>query len=375
MIYLDNSATTYPKPEEVYQALDHANRDLAFNAGRGSYSVAQKVFGMIEETRGMIADLVHTDSENVCFQSSATDALNIIINGMEFNEGDHVYISPFEHNAVVRPLYNLKDKHNLNIHVLPFDEETWQVDTVKMDDLFALYPPKMVILSHISNVTGYILPFGLIFAHAKCYNAVTVLDGAQAFGVINPDPENIDFLIFAGHKSLYASFGIAGFINLGNVHLRVTKSGGTGSDSLNHEMPEYGHGRYESGSMNSVAIAGLNASLKWLKTVDVYNHEKELTEYLINALKPISKIKMYIPSNFCELFGIVSISVDGYLSEDVADILAEEFDICVRSGYHCSPFVHEFIGSLDSLGTVRISMGAFTTKEDVDELIEALRSL
>ncbi|MBQ8068455.1 MAG: aminotransferase class V-fold PLP-dependent enzyme [Solobacterium sp.] len=376
MIYLDNAATTYPKPEEVYKALDYGNRNLAFNAGRGSYPSARSVTELIQETRQLLGDLLKVPGNTVSFESSATEALNIIINGIPFQSGDTVYISPFEHNAVVRPLYNLKEKIGINIELLPFDKKTWKFDEERAADLFALKNPKAVFISHISNVTGYILPFGTIFASAKRYNSITVLDCSQSLGILNPSVGNTDFVVFAGHKSLYASFGIAGFYNLTGIKLNVTKSGGTGSDSLNHKMPEDGPGRYESGSLNSVAVAGMNASLKWLENNNtLYSHEKELTDYLIDKLSNLPNVHLFLPEDVSKIVGIVSLAVNGYSSADVGSILSEEFDICVRTGFHCSPFIHELIGSKEFNGTVRLSVGAFNTKSELAKAVRALGTL
>lgn len=375
MIYLDNAATTYPKPEEVYRALDKANREFAFNAGRGSYPAAKKTFNMIQQTRQSLADLIHVSPDSVSFESSATEALNVIIHGLDFKDGDTVYISPFEHNAVVRPLYYVKEERKINIEILPFNKITWDIDTERMRDMFAIHKPAAVFVSHISNVTGYILPYQEIFSTSSMYGAVNVLDCSQSLGVLNPNPENVDFIIFAGHKSLYSSFGAAGFYNLKNRILKVIKSGGTGSDSLNHSMPEEGSQRYEAGSINSVAIAGIKSALEWLYNKDIKQHEAALTAYLITELRKLDKVHLYLPEDTSRVIGIVSMNIEGYSPADVGTILAEDYDICVRTGYHCSPFVHEFIGSLDSLGTVRISMGAFNTMEDIDKLIAALSTL
>lgn len=375
MIYLDNGATTFPKPECVYKALDEANRTLAFNAGRGSYKEAKTVSNMIDETRKQLADLVHLSGDTVSFESSATEALNIIINGLDLNDGDTVYISPFEHNAIVRPLYNRKKDIDLNIKLLPFDKNTWEFDEREAKNLFAMNKPKAVFVSHISNVTGYILPYEKIFSLAHNYGSTNILDCSQSLGVLNPNVKDTDFVVFAGHKSLYASFGVAGFINVNSKILKIVKSGGTGSDSLNHDMPEEGYGRYESGSLNSVAVAGLHASLQWLKENDVAKHEAEITKYAIEKLSKLRKVHLYLPENKEKILGIISLSIAGYSPSDVGSILSDEFDICVRTGYHCSPFVHPFIGSLSIMGTVRIGMGAFTTESEIDKLVIALESL
>ena len=374
MIYFDNSATTFPKPKCVYDALDYANRNLAFNAGRGQYNKAVEASNYIIEARKQIASFINCDYKSVTFLSSATESLNLIINGLKIVDGDNIYISPFEHNAIVRPLYNLQRKIKFNIFIIPFLKESWNVDFVKLKNMFAANNPKAILLSSVSNVTGFKLPYSLIFGEAKKYSSINILDCAQSYGVIDTNKKDVDFIVFAGHKTLYSSFGIAGFINLTNYELEIVKSGGNGSDSLNHYMPDKYYERYESGSPNIVAIYGLIESCKWLKENDVFIKEEELTKYLIEQLRKNLKIEIYAPDN-ADLFGIVSINVEGYTPDDVASILSDEFDICTRSGFHCSPFVHEFIGSLSKSGTVRISLGAFNTKEEIDILIEALNTL
>lgn len=375
MIYFDNSATTFPKPQCVYEALDYANRNLAFNAGRGIYKKASECSKIIEDTRKDLASLINCDWRNVTFLSSATEASNIIINGLDIQDGDNIYISPFEHNAIIRPLHNIKKQINFNIIVIPFDKKTWEVDINKLNDMMVMQSPKAVLISQVSNVTGYELPYKNIFEVSKKYNAINVLDAAQSFGIIDVSKENVDFVIFAGHKSLYASFGVAGFINLNNIHLKITKSGGNGSDSLNSEMPQDYYGRYESGSPNVVAIYALKQSINWLKEQNIYAHEKALTEYLIGELKKLDKVTIYIPENHANIFGIVSINIKGYRSEDVAYILSNEFDICVRSGFHCSPLIHDFIDTVHIGGTIRISLGFFNTKDEINILIQAIKTL
>lgn len=375
MIYLDNAATTYPKPECVYKAIDNANRQMAFNAGRGSYKKAKDVANIVDETRELLADIIKTDKDNVIFKTSSTSALNNILLGLEWNEGDNIYVSPFEHNSVIRPLEYIKRAYNANIIILPFDKTTWEISSEAWD-MFALKRPKCVICSSKSNVTGYKLPVNMIFKQSKKYNAINILDASQSFGVDRKIlKENTDFIVFAGHKSLYASFGVAGFIKLSNVNLKITEFGGTGSDSLNHNMPDELPNKYEAGSKNIVAIIGLNESLKWLQKNDVEKKEEELTEYLYKELTQVSKIIIYTPVEYQKCVGILSINVDGYSPDDVASILDEEFDIAVRKGYHCAPFVHDFIDSKKFNGTVRISLNYFNSKEEIDELIAALKSL
>lgn len=376
MIYLDNSATTYPKPTIVYEALDFANKNLAFNAGRGNYKAANAASKIMDEARFEIADFVKVNPKEVAFLSSATEALNLIIFGIDFEDGDCVYITPFEHNAIVRPLYALKEHINIEILILPFDKKTWDPDYKKIEEMFSIKKPRAIFVSQLSNVTGLLIDYEKLFFMSKHYNCITVLDSAQAFGIKNPNLKNVDYCVFAGHKSLYASFGVAGIISCKYKDLKIVKSGGNGSDSLNHMMPASGHERIESGSPNIVAIYSLLESSKWLKNNNVLSHEKYLTKYLFNVLENLEKVLVYKPLDIDKILGIISINVKGYLSDEVASILSEEFDIAVRSGYHCSPFVHDFIGSNTFFkGTVRISLGAFNTIEDINQLIKALKTL
>lgn len=373
MIYLDNAATTYPKPECVLKALDQANR-AAFNTSRGGYQVAREATRIIDETRKKILEWNHLTSGDVIFTSSATQALNNIIFGLDVTNGDHIYISPFEHNSIVRALEQLKPM--VQIHRIPFDKETWDLEEEKLKNMFALNKPKAVLLSHVSNVTGYQLPIEKIFALTQEYHTINILDASQSFGVLKiPDVSHIHYIVFAGHKSLYASFGIAGFIQLKNTKLKQCIFGGTGSDTMNPYMPEKGFLAYEAGSPNMVAITGLHTSIDWLNSVDVEHHEKELTDYLIEELQKIPKVKLFIPTDYHKIFGVVSFGVNGYSADEVGKILDDEFSICVRTGFHCAPFVHEFIGSMMYQGTVRCSLSYFTTKEEIDTFIRAIKTL
>ena len=220
------------------------------------------------------------------------------------------------------------------------------------------------------------MPYETIFKLANKYNSINVLDASQSYGIKKIEElKDINFIVFAGHKSLYASFGVAGYINVKKTNMKPFCYGGTGSDSLNLDMPEESPTRFESGSANIVAISGLNASLDWLSTKKIYEEEKKKTDYLISQLKKNYKVKIYIPEDIKRIFGVVSFSVNGYSSDEVGKILNDEFEICVRTGYHCAPLVHDFIGSKDSNGTVRISLSYFTTKKEIDMLIDALNSL
>lgn len=370
MIYFDNAATTFPKPDCVYEAINEGMKKYSFNAGRGGYKFASDTHKMIMNTREKIAEFAGAEADSVVFTSSATESINNIIYGLDFKENDNVYVSPFEHNAIMRTLKNISVK----VHVIPFNKTTWEVDYLKLQDMFIINKPKAVIISHISNVTGFMLPYGEIFNLAKKYNAITVLDSAQGFGVYSVDKKNVDFLIFAGHKSLYAMFGIAGYINYNKIKISLYKVGGTGSDSLNLNMPEVFPYRYEAGSLNSVGIYSINKSLDFLKNNNFASKKHALVSYFLEKIKDLSNIIIYLPKNYVS-YGIISFNIEGYNADDVGIILSEDFDICVRTGYHCAPLVHDFIESNKFNGTVRVSFSGFNTYEEIDSLVEALEGI
>ena len=375
MIYLDNAATTFPKPEAVYQAMDKANRELSINAGRGSYKLAREASKLIADTKQQLRSLVNADiSAAVVFAPSITIALNQVIQGIDFYRGDTVYVSPYEHNAVARTVHLVEKQKGINIKFLPLDEDTLEVDLDKMRYEFSKDKPRAVICIHVSNVTGYILPVSDIFGVAKEYGAITVLDTAQSLGLIPVDSKSIgaDIIAFAGHKTIYGPFGIGGFINVTGISLNECIVGGTGSDSLNLNMPEGKEAKYESASKDIVAIAGLNAALSVLNQPILYEREKELTRYLIDRLKSVPRIKLFIPEINSHHVGIVSFVMEGYSAEDVGTILDEDFGIAVRTGYHCAPWIHDYLSDKNSNGTVRIGLGQFSTQSDIDNLVEAL---
>ena len=377
MIYLDNAATTFPKPEEVYQAVDYTQRNMAVNVGRGSYKVASDAMKIVDETRYLMAELLGVENpNNVVFAPSATVAANQIIMGLEWDEYKTVYITPFEHNAIARPLHLMQERYNFEIVLLPFDSETQELDKEEAENLFLQNPPDYVFANHISNVTGAIVPIEEIAELAKQYNAVVVVDASQSAGLksINMKKANIDYVVFAGHKNLYASWGIGGFVSASDTQLTTTLAGGTGSDSLNLNMASDSPMGFEVGSANIIAISSLNASLKWLKITGISTiaeKKAELMKRLIQGLRDVGA-KIYLPN--CHT-SVLSFNVDGYSANDVGTILSEEYDVAVRTGYHCAPYIHDLIDSHPYGGTVRVSVGYFNTKEDIDLLLDGIRSL
>ena len=383
MIYLDNAATTFPKSESVYCRMDEINRTLSVNAGRGSYKAARAAEEIIADTRGRLSSLAGADGiADVFFTASATVAMNQIIGGLEFNKTDTVYVSPFEHNAVMRTLNLWQKKIGFTVAVIPFktdklgEREYHSIDVEATQFLFKKNRPAYVFMSYVSNVTGYILPVAEIGKMAWECGAKVIVDGAQAFGVVPVDFKTIpiDILVFAGHKTLYGPFGVAGFIKRKNFPLGKVFAGGTGSDSLNLEMPEEGSSRYEIGSENIVAIAGLNEALKDIDVDAVFSEEKRLTELLVDGLEKIKNVYTYLPDKSNHI-GILSFNLGGYKASEVGQILDEDFDIAVRTGYHCAPLIHDYLNDKSFVGTVRASIGKFTKEEEIGVFLKAVKEL
>lgn len=380
MVYLDNAATTFPKPECVYQMVDYTQRNLGVNVGRGSYRVASEAMHIVDETRYLMAKLVGIDNpNNVVFTPSATIAANEVIYGLEWDEFKTVYVSPFEHNAIARPLEYIRKKYGVRVLQLPFNNKTHALDEEKLKTQFEINPPDYVFANHVSNVTGTVIPIKRLFGIAKEYGATSVVDASQSIGLleINMETDNIDYLIFAGHKNLFASFGIGGFISRHLPGLKPTLTGGTGSNSLDLSMGDMLPVKYEPASPNILAIASLNASLKWLTEVGIETiakHKNIIIEYLIERLRALN-CTLYLPECGVGHTSVVSFNIEGYSASDVGSILSCDYDIAVRTGFHCAPYIHSFLNTMDSGGTVRISVGYFNSKEDIDVLCNALDEL
>lgn len=380
MIYFDNAATTYPKSENVYRAMDEANRQLAVNAGRGSYKVARKAEAMIEETRKRLLNLVYgNDNFHVILTPSATIACNQIIFGMDWRQGENVYVSPFEHNAVMRTLEMVREHYGFHIMELPLNPEG-SVNMEKTKYLFSKEKPDKLFVSHVSNVTGYILPVKELAAMAKIYGAVVAVDGSQSLGLINVDLRNtdIDFFVFAGHKTLYGPLGIGGFFMKCDISLKHYIAGGTGTDSLNLHMPEKIPVRYEPASANIVAIAGLCEALKDIEEEHAIRamllQEQKLNHMLMCGLEKIQNVKLYSAPGGSGT-GICAFNIQGYNAADIGMVLDEDYDIAVRTGYHCAPLIHKYLADEGHLGVVRASIGKFTTREDVEKLLTAVEEI
>jgi len=375
MPYFDNAATTFPKPEAVYTFTDKFYREYGVNVGRGQHKLAFAASRLVNETRELLLGLFHCPTKKVVFTHTATEALNIILQGLGIANNYNIYLSPFEHNAVTRVLHHLRGFYDLNIRTLAVDKRTLTYDLEKIKYQFAVDKPNIVVISHASNVCGVIAPIRDICELSKSHNAVNVIDMAQTAGLIDTDLSSsiYDFTVFAGHKTLYAPFGVAGFICTGDIKPNPLLFGGTGIDSANQGLPTTIPEIYEVGSPNIMSIAGLNAALKWLAETEiesVYAREKENHKELLKVLSDFENIRVIGSLNMDNCIGVVSCLFDGYSSDNIGQILSEH-DIAVRTGLHCAPSAHKFLDTFPT-GTVRFSISYFNEKEDFIRLRETL---
>lgn len=377
MAYFDNAATTFPKPECVYRAMDSFNRSCSGSYGRGQHKNAISVGSLVGDTRLRIAHLLHCSARPVAFTPSATIALNIVIAGIIEKGAVNVYISPFEHNAVTRTLHHFEQKNKINVRQLAVDGDmTYNREKIRYQ--FDECKPDLVIVSHVSNVIGLISPVEDIFTIAKKHSAFTVADLSQSAGLVDFDAgkEYVDFAVFAGHKTLLGPTGISGFVMKPDMTLPALIFGGTGFESANQDMPNSIPERFEPGTQNAVGIAGLNASLKWIEdkgTSELMKSEQANREHLIDILSEYSFIKLVGINPQQKYTGIVSCLLDG-ISSDSASTIFDERGVSVRTGLQCAPFAHKFLGTFPS-GTVRFSVSPLTSEADFAELEKALNSI
>lgn len=374
MAYFDNAATTYPKPEIVYTSMDQFYRLNGANAGRGRYNLAQSANALISETRALVQELMHCPAKQVVFTPSATFSLNIIIQGMILKGVKTVYISPFEHNAVTRTLHHFEASGSICVYQLSVSKDMkYDLDRIRYQ--FEANRPDFVIISHASNVFGLIAPATEICALAKKFDANTLIDMAQTAGIVdcNLGLDVFDFAVFAGHKTLYGPTGISGFIMNPSIDLPPVFFGGTGFESANQNMPASLPERYEVGTMNISGMAGLNAALKWKLALGVeafWQKEQEHRNKLLSLLQEYWFIKVVGSYPDCNYVGIVSCLVEG-ISSDSAGEIFDRCGVAVRTGLQCAPFAHQFAGTHPA-GTVRFSVGYFTSDEDFEQLKKAL---
>lgn len=377
MAYFDNAATTFPKPEAVYKSMDLFQRHTGGSFGRGNYGFSASMKGVVDDTRSKITDLFHCPAKEVIFEPSATISLNIIIQGIIRQGAKNIYISPFEHNAVTRTLHYYENLGQIKVTQLHVTSNL-EFDLQRIRFQFEERRPDLVILSHASNVIGLIAPVDEIFREAKAYGAITVLDMAQSAGLVDCDlsKDYFDFAVFAGHKTLLGPTGISGFVMKPDFNLEPVFFGGTGFESANQDMPRSLPERFEFGTLNTVGIVGLNASIKWILEQGINaiaQKESSNRKTLIELLSSYDFISLVGNVDGKDYVGIVSCLLQG-ISSDTAGQLFSERNISVRTGLHCAPLAHQFLKTYPS-GTIRFSVNCFTNSDDFMELQTALNDI
>jgi len=373
LIYLDNAATSWPKPESVYQATDYALRRAA-NPGRGGHRFAREAAARVLEAREVVANFFGvSDSRNIIFTSGATESINMVIYGI-LPRIKSVVSTGSEHNALWRPLADVSTRYTVRVeYVNPLKEQDF--DWAEYEQALAA-GPNLVAITHASNVTGQIYPLEEMARMAKAAGALVCVDAAQTAGVIPLDFEalDLDFVAFPGHKGLLGPQGVGGLYISPKADLVPLRLGGTGSHSALAEAPRQRPERFEAGTLNVPGIAGLAAGIEYLQVNGqeaIFRHELGLRQRAIAGLRQLGAD---IYGAEAPSAGVLSFNLPRMDSGELAYILDDEFGICLRGGLHCSPRSHQSLGTMGP-GTVRMSPGAFNTAEDIDSLLNALEQV
>lgn len=378
MIYLDNSATTYPKPLSVYNAVSNGIKSYGANPGRSGHTMSRKSGEEVEKCRKSVAKLFGVrEFSNIAFTLNCTQAINMVIKGI-LKSGDHVVTSCIEHNAVMRPLNKLEKDGVITYtkaNVYPGDNDK-TLDSFRQS---INSKTSLIVCTHASNVWGIKLPISRIIALAKIYGIPVLIDGAQSGGLVPIDVEMLgaDFICFAGHKGLYGPMGTGILVAKSFDKLDTIIEGGTGTDSMKLCQPKEMPQKFESGTPNMSGISGLRAGIDFVisKGVEnISNHESKLILYLYDKLKNIPGVELYMPRPEPDFFvPLLSFNIRGYISDEVGKIL-DKNGIEVRTGLQCAPSAHEF-GGTSEIGVVRVSPSVFNTKFEIDKLIEVIRTI
>jgi len=375
LIYLDNSATTFPKPDAVYDFMTDFYREHGVNPGRSGFDAAIETEEVVHNTRKMLTELFNGDNPNrLTFSYNASDSLNMILQGLA-EPGDHVITTMLEHNSVLRPLYHLEVNKIIEVTHIPFDLHGY-VDP--FDFKKALHKnTKMVVVNHCSNVIGTVQPLAEIGKICKEAGVYFVVDSSQSAGVIPIDMKamGIDVLVFTGHKCLMGPTGIGGSYVMEGVPVRITRFGGTGVRSFQKShLEEYPY-RLECGTLNILGVAGLNAGVKWVLEHGIENlHQKEIMLWnrLRSGIQDIENVITYCAESTENQNPVLSLNIKGFESGDVGTILDVDYNIACRTGLQCAPLVHVGLGTDKIHGTVRLSAGPFNTEEHIDAAIQAI---
>ena len=378
LIYMDNGATSYPKPEEVYAFMDAFYRKFGVNPGRSGYDLCMETGTLVDQTRRELTTFFNGDNpDRLCFSYNSTDALNLIIFGM-LEKGDHAITTTLEHNAVLRPLYHLIQDRGVEVDHIPFDNKGF-VDPEDFRKKFKSNT-RLVVVNHASNVVGTVQPIEAIGRMCKEADITFAIDASQSTGKVPIDMKamNIDIVAFTGHKSLLGPTGIGGLCVREGIEIRHTRAGGTGVKSAQHRhLDEYPY-RLEYGTVNVQGVAGLHAGLQWIldKGVStIHNQEMALTHKLRDGLAAIEGVKLYCQEDLRDHIAVLSFNIVGLQALDTSTMLDGEFNIACRSGLHCAPLVHEHLGTDKIGGSVRLSIGPFTTDAHIEKVIEAVSQI
>ncbi len=379
LIYLDNAATTFPKPEEVYRFMDEFYRDNGVSPGRSGFDASLEAEELVAETRRIMMEFLNGDGDpdRLTFSYNASDSLNMIIQGLA-KKGDHVVTTMLEHNSVLRPLHHLELEGTIEVTHVPFDKHGY----IDPDDIKKALRSntKMVVVNHCSNIIGTVQPVGEIGKICKDAGVLFVVDGAQGAGAVKVDMQamGIDVYVFTGHKSLMGPTGIGGSYVMKDVTVKYTRFGGTGvrSAQLTH-LEEFPY-RLECGTLNMTGVAGLNAGVKWINKTGiekVHNHELALWDRLRTGLQKTDRVITYCAENTENQNAVLSFNIKGIPAADVGMMLDVDHNIACRTGLQCAPKVHEIIKTIDIKGTVRFGIGPFNTEEHIDAAINGVSEI
>lgn len=378
IIYLDNAATTFPKPKEVYDFMHDFYQEHGVNPGRSGYDMTLETEEVVYSTRKMLTEFFNgTDPNRLTFSYNASDSLNMIIQGM-VEKGDHVITSNVEHNSVLRPLYHLQHDEVIDVTYIPFDDKGYiDPEDVKKS---IRKNTKMVILNHGSNVIGTVQPIAEIGKICCEAGILFAVDTSQTAGAQKIDVQemHIDLLAFTGHKCLMGPTGIGGSYIRDGVPIRGTRFGGTGVRSAHpFHLEEFPY-RMECGTLNIVGVAGLHAGQKWIREEGLENirkREMQLWDKLRKGLQEIEGVTTYCAGSTENHNAVLSFNIEGWEAGDVGTMLDVDYNIACRTGLQCAPLVHKQLGTDKIHGTVRLSLGPFNTDEHIDKAIEAVKEI
>ena len=380
LIYFDNAATVWPKPESVYRFMDHFYRTQGVNPGRSGYDLAIEAGSLLTNLRQRLTRFFGGDEdapERLVFSYNVTDALNLIIPGL-LASGDHVVTTNLEHNSVIRPVNHMVRDHGCEATFIPFDADGF----IDPDDIRNAIRrnTKVVIVNHGSNVIGTVQPLKEIGCLCREHGIVFVVDTAQTAGIIpiHMREMNVDVVAFTGHKALMGSMGIGGLCIRKHVEVRQTRAGGTGVRSVEpHHLEEYPW-RLEFGTPNMVGVAALWAGQDWLDengVEHVHAREMRLASELVEGLRAIDGVRLYCCDSLQNHLSTILMNLDNVDAGDVGIMLDVDHNIATRTGLHCAPLVHKQLGLVDSHGAVRFSVGAFNTEADVEAAIHGVAEI